>query len=539
MAKDIKHSLDARKLLETGLNKLADTVKVTLGPKGRNVILDRKFGSPMITNDGVTIAREIELEDAFENMGAQLVKEVATKTNDVAGDGTTTATVLSQAIVREGLKNIAAGANPMLIKRGIEMATEAVVNSLKEHSVPMQDSDDIAHVASNSAGDSGIGKLISNAMDQVGRDGVITVEESRSMQTELELVEGMQFERGYVSPYMVDDTEKKTSTLEDPLILVTDRKISTNADIIPLLEKIMENTRKLLIIAEDLEGEALTTIVLNKLRGAFDIVAVKAPGYGERRKDMLQDIAILTGATYISSDLGHDLKEVELDMLGQAKTVKVSKETTIISDGMGEKSEIDARIADIKNQIELTTSDFDKEKLQERLAKLSGGVAVIKVGAATETEMKEKKLRIEDALNATRAAVEEGIVVGGGVAFIRTQDAVLKVAEELKGDVKTGALIIHRALEEPLRQIVKNCGLEDGVILEHVRNEKDNVGFNAMTEGYEDLVVTGIVDPTKVTRSAIQNAASISGLFLTTEAAVVDIESDEPQVPMGGGMGMM
>ena len=539
MAKDIKHSIDARKLLESGLNQLADTVKVTLGPKGRNVILDRKFGSPLITNDGVTIAKEIELEDAFENMGAQLVKEVATKTNDVAGDGTTTATILSQAIVREGLKNVAAGANPMLIKRGIELATEAVVKSLKEHTVEIQNSDDIAHVGSNSAGDETIGKLIGEAMDKVGRDGVITVEESKSMLTELELVEGMQFERGYVSPYMVDDPEKKTSTLEDPLILVTDKKISTNADIVPLLEKILESGRKLLIVAEDLEGEALTTIVLNKLRGAFDIVAVKAPGYGDRRKDMLQDIAILTGATYISNDLGHDIKEVELSMLGKAKHVKVSKEATIISDGLGDKDLIKARIGEIKNQIEDTTSDFDREKLQERLAKLSGGVAVIKVGAATETEMKEKKLRIEDALNATRAAVEEGILVGGGVAYIRTQEAVRDLADTLEGDYRTGAMIIHRALEEPLRQIVRNAGLEDGVVLEHVRNESGNIGFNALTEQYEDLVLAGIVDPTKVTRSAIQNAASISALFLTTEAAVVDIPKDEP-MPMGGGMpGMM
>ena len=468
MAKDIAHSADARVKLETGLNKLADTVKVTLGPKGRNVILERKYGSPLITNDGVTIAKEIELEDAFENMGAQLVKEVATKTNDVAGDGTTTATLLSQAIVREGLKNVAAGANPMLIKKGIEQATEAVVEYLKKSSIVIAESKDIAHVASNSAGDDQIGELISGAMEKVGKDGVITVEESKSMLTELELVEGMQFDRGYVSPYMVDDMEKKTATLEEPLILVTDKKISTNVEIVPLLEKIMESGRKLLIVSEDLEGEALTTIVVNKLRGAFDIVAVKAPGFGDRRKDMLQDIAILTGAKYISSDLDHDLKDVQLSDLGRARNVVVSKDDTILSDGYGDKVKIDERIAEIRNQIELTDSDFDREKLQERLAKLSGGVAVIKVGAATEIEMKEKKLRIEDALNATRAAVEEGIVPGGGIAFIRAMDAVNDVVDSLEGDYRTGALIIRRALEEPLRQIVQNAGLEGSVILEKV-----------------------------------------------------------------------
>ena len=540
MAKEIKHQADARKKLEAGLNKLADTVKVTLGPKGRNVIIEKKFGAPLITNDGVTIAKEIELECGFENMGAQLVKEVATKTNDVAGDGTTTATVLSQAIVREGLKNLAAGANPMLIKRGIEQATEKAVEAIKKNSTQIKKSEEIAHVGANSAGDENIGNLISEAMDKVGRDGVITVEESKSMATELELVEGMQFERGYVSPYMVDDLEKKTATLQDPLILVTDKKISTNQEIVPLLEQIMESGKKLLIISDDLEGEALTTIVLNKLRGAFDIVAVKAPGFGERRKDMLQDIAILTGGKYISTDLGHDLREVTLQDLGRAKMVQVSKENTIISDGNGVKKEIQERVNSIKTQIEETTSDFDREKLQERLAKLSGGVAVIRVGAATEVEMKEKKLRIEDALNATKAAVEEGIVPGGGVAFIRAQAAVEKLAKGLQGDYKTGAMIIYKALEEPLRQIVRNAGLEDSVVLEAVRKASGNNGFNALTEEYTDLVKDGIVDPTKVTRSALQNAASVSALFLTTEAAIVEIPKDEPEVPMGGGMpGMM
>lgn len=540
MAKDIKHQADARQKLEAGLNKLADTVKVTLGPKGRNVIIDKKFGSPLITNDGVTIAKEIELECPFENMGAQLVKEVATKTNDVAGDGTTTATVLSQAMVREGLKNLAAGANPMLIKKGIEQATEKAVEAIQKNSTMMKKSEDIANVAANSAGDDTIGKLISEAMDKVGRDGVITVEESKSMATELELVEGMQFERGYVSPYMVDDLEKKTATLQDPLILVTDKKISINQEIVPLLEQIMESGKKLLIISEDLEGEALTTIVLNKLRGAFDIVAVKAPGFGERRKDMLQDIATLTGAKYIASDLGLDLKEVTLQDLGRAKMVQVSKENTIISDGAGNKQEIKERIASLKVQIEETSSDFDREKLQERLAKLSGGVAVIRVGAATEVEMKEKKLRIEDALNATKAAVEEGIVAGGGVAYIKAQQSVEELAKGLQGDYKTGAMIILKALEEPLRQIVRNAGLEDSVILEEVRKATGNLGFNALTEEYTDLLKAGIVDPTKVTRSALQNAASISALFLTTEAAVVEIPKDEPEMPMGGGMpGMM
>lgn len=542
MAKEIKHALEARKGLEDGLNLLADTVKVTLGPKGRNVILERSFGSPLITNDGVTIAKEIELEDAFENLGAQLVKEVATKTNDVAGDGTTTATVLAQAIVREGLKNVAAGANPILVKKGIEGATKAAVGFLESISVAVDRSEDIAHVAANSAGDDQVGEYISRAMDKVGRDGVITVEESKSMDTELEVVEGMQFERGYVSPYMVDDVEKKTASLEEPLILITDHKVSNNADIVPLLEKILESGQKLLMITEDLEGEALTTIVVNKLRGAFDVVAVKAPGFGDRRKDMLQDIAILTGGSYISKDLGHDLKEVELSQLGRAKNVLVTKDDTIISDGYGDKEEIQKRVNQIRNDIDNTDSEFDKEKLQERLAKLAGGVAVLRVGATTEIEMKEKKLRIEDALNATRAAVAEGILPGGGVAYVRAQKAVESYLEELEGDYRTGALIILRALEEPLRQIAANAGAESSVILESVKGREGNEGFNALTGVYEDLFKAGIVDPTMVARSALENAASISALFLTTEAAVVDIpEKDNAMPPMGGmgGMGGM
>ncbi len=539
MAKEIKHALEARKGLENGLNILADTVKVTLGPKGRNVILERSFGSPLITNDGVTIAKEIELEDAFENLGAQLVKEVATKTNDVAGDGTTTATVLAQAIVREGLKNVAAGANPILVKKGIEGATKAAVDFLESISVPVDKSEDIAHVAANSAGDDKIGEHISNAMDKVGRDGVITVEESKSMNTELEVVEGMQFERGYVSPYMIDDVEKKTASLEEPLILITDHKISTNAEIVPLLEQILESGQKLLIITEDLEGEALTTIVVNKLRGAFDVVAVKAPGFGDRRKDMLQDIATLTGGTYVSKDLGHDLKEVQLNQLGRAKNVLVTKDDTIISDGYGDKEEIKKRVAQIRNDIENSDSDFDKEKLQERLAKLAGGVAVLRVGATTEIEMKEKKLRIEDALNATRAAVAEGILPGGGVAYVRAQKAVEEYIESLEGDYRTGGLIILKALEEPLRQIAANAGSESSVVLESVKGKEGNEGFNALTGVYEDLFKAGIVDPTMVTRSALENAASISALFLTTEAAVVDIPEPADAMPPMGGMGGM
>ncbi|NLY37336.1 MAG: chaperonin GroEL [Tissierellia bacterium] len=541
MAKDIKHALDARKSLEIGLNLLADTVKVTLGPKGRNVILERSYGAPLITNDGVTIAKEIELEDAFENLGAQLVKEVATKTNDVAGDGTTTATVLAQAMVREGLKNVAAGANPILVKKGIEGATKAAVSYLESISVVVDSSADIAHVASNSAGDDKIGEIISEAMEKVGRDGVITVEESKSTTTELEVVEGMQFERGYVSPYMVDDVEKKTASLEEPLILITDHKVSTNAEIVPLLEQILESGQKLLLITEDLEGEALTTLVVNKLRGAFDVVAVKAPGFGDRRKDMLEDIAVLTGGKYISKDLGHDLKEVRLDELGRAKNVHITKDTTIISDGYGDKEKIQARVAQIRHDIENSDSDFDKEKLQERLAKLAGGVAVIRVGATTEIEMKERKIRIEDALNATRAAVAEGILPGGGVAYVRAQKAVEDYAETLEGDYKTGALIILRSLEEPLRQIVANAGAESSVVLEAVKSRQGNEGFNALTGIYEDLFLAGIVDPTMVSRSALENAASISSLFLTTEAAVVDLPSKDSDMPMGGmgGMGGM
>ncbi len=541
MAKEIKHALDARKSLEAGLNLLADTVKVTLGPKGRNVILEKSFGAPLITNDGVTIAREIELEDAFENLGAQLVKEVATKTNDVAGDGTTTATVLAQAIVREGLKNVAAGANPILIKKGIEGATEAATSYLESISVVVDSGEDIAHVAANSAGDEKVGDIISEAMEKVGRDGVITVEESKSTATELEVVEGMQFERGYVSPYMIDDVEKKTASLEEPLILITDHKISTNAEIVPLLEQILESGQKLLMITEDIEGEALTTLVVNKLRGAFDVVAVKAPGFGDRRKDMLEDIAILTGGKYISKDLGHDLKEVRLDELGRAKNVHITKDDTIISDGYGDREAIAARVAQIRHDIENSDSEFDTEKLQERLAKLAGGVAVIRVGATTEIEMKEKKLRIEDALNATRAAVAEGILPGGGVAYIRAQKAVEEYAETLEGDYRTGALIILRSLEEPLRQIAANSGRESSVILEAVKQREGNEGFNALTEVFEDLFQAGIVDPTMVARSALENAASISALFLTTEAAVVEIPAEGPEMPMGGmgGMGGM
>lgn len=541
MAKDVKHALDARTSLEAGLNLLADTVKVTLGPKGRNVILERSFGAPLITNDGVTIAKEIELEDAFENLGAQLVKEVATKTNDVAGDGTTTATVLAQAIVREGLKNVAAGANPILVKKGIEGATRAAVDYLEGISVKVDSSEDVAHVAANSAGEDKVGDIISEAMEKVGRDGVITVEESKSTSTELEVVEGMQFERGYVSPYMIDDVEKKTASLEEPLILITDHKVSTNAEIVPLLEQILESGQKLLLITEDIEGEALTTLVVNKLRGAFDVVAVKAPGFGDRRKDMLEDIAILTGGKYISKDLGHDLKEVRLDELGRAKNVHITKDDTIISDGYGDKDLIAARVSQIRNDIENSDSEFDIEKLQERLAKLAGGVAVIRVGATTEIEMKEKKLRIEDALNATRAAVAEGILPGGGVAYVRAQKAVEDYAASLEGDYKTGANIILRSLEEPLRQIAANSGRESSVILEAVKQREGNEGFNALTEVYEDLFKAGIVDPTMVARSALENAASISALFLTTEAAVVEIPSEEPAMPMGGmgGMGGM
>ena len=542
MAKEINYGEDVRKKLLTGVDRLADTVKITLGPKGRNVLLDKKYGSPVITNDGVTIAREIELEDAFENMGAQLVKEVATKTNDVAGDGTTTATLLAQAIIREGFKNVAAGANPMVLKKGIQGAVDVAVGEIKGISIPVQGKHEIAQVASISAGEEEIGSLIADAMEKVGTDGVITVEESKSMGTTLEVVEGMQFDRGYLSAYMVTDAEKMEAVLSNPYILLTDKKITNIQEILPILEQIVQQGRKLLIIAEDVEGEALATIVVNKLRGTFECVAVKAPGFGDRRKAMMADIAALTGGVVISEELGYELKEATLDMLGTAATVKVNKENTVVVDGAGDPDDIKARIAQIKVQIEETTSDFDREKLQERLAKLSGGVAVIQVGAATETELKERKLRIEDALNATRAAVEEGIVSGGGVAFINVIPSVAKYVEELEGDTKTGASIIMRALEEPIRQIAENAGLEGSVVVSKIKAEKAGVGFNVVNEKYEDMMKAGIVDPAKVTRSALQNAASVSAMLLTTEAGVVDIEEDAPPAmpPMGGGgMGMM
>ncbi len=540
MAKLIKFGEEARKGLEAGVNQLADTVKVTLGPKGRNVILDKKFGAPLITNDGVTIAREIELEDPIENMGAQLVKEVATKTNDVAGDGTTTATVLAQAIVREGLKNVAAGANPMILKHGIEKAVEVAVNHIKEVSKTVDTREAIADVASISAADEVIGNLIADAMERVGKDGVITVEESRTMATELEVVEGMQFDRGYVSPYMVTDTEKMEAVQHDPYILITDKKISNIQEILPVLEQIVQQGKKMLIIAEDIEGEALATLVMNKLRGVFDCVAVKAPGFGDRRKAMLQDIAIVTGGTVITEELGYDLKTATVDMLGRAKSVKIDKDNTTIIDGMGDAQAIEARVKEIKSQIEATTSEFDKDKLQERLAKLAGGVAVIQVGAATEVEMKEKKLRIEDALNATRAAVEEGIVPGGGTSLITAIPEVEKLIETLEGDVKTGAKIIARALEAPVRQIAANAGVEGSIVVDKIKNAPAGVGFNALSGVYINMIEEGIVDPTKVERSALQNAASISAMFLTTEAAVVDETEDVPPMPMGGGMpGMM
>jgi chaperonin GroEL len=541
MAKEIKFGEEARKKLLTGVDKLAGTVKITLGPKGRNVLLEKKYGSPMITNDGVTIAREIELEDAYENMGAQLVKEVATKTNDVAGDGTTTATLLAQAIIREGFKNVAAGANPMILKKGIQGAVEVAVEEIKKISIPVKGKQEVAQVASISAGDEEIGNLIADAMEKVGTDGVITVEESKSIGTTLEVVEGMQFDRGYLSAYMVTDAEKMEAVLSDPYILITDKKITNIQDILPILEQIVQQGKKLLIIAEDVEGESLATIVVNKLRGTFECVAVKAPGFGDRRKAMLADIATLTGGTVISDELGYDLKEATLDMLGRAATVKVNKDNTVIVDGAGNPDDIKARIAQIKTQIEETTSDFDREKLQERLAKLSGGVAVIQVGAATETELKEKKLRIEDALNATRAAVEEGIVAGGGTAFINVIPSVAKYVDGLNGDMKTGANIIMRALEEPIRQIAENAGLEGSVIVAKVKSEKPGVGFNVENEKCEDMVKAGIVDPAKVTRSALQNAASASSMLLTTEAGVVDIKEENPPMPPmgGGGMGGM
>jgi len=541
MAKDINYGEDARRKLQAGVDQLADTVKITLGPKGRNVLIEKKFGSPLITNDGVTIAREIELEDAFENMGAQLVKEVATKTNDVAGDGTTTATLLAQSIIREGFKNVAAGANPMILKKGIQSAVNVAVEEIKKISKKVESKESIAQVASVSAADEEIGSLIAEAMEKVGNEGVITVEESKSMGTTLDVVEGMQFDRGYLSAYMVTDTDKMEAVVSNPYILITDKKISNIQEILPILEQIVQQGRKLIIIAEDVEGEALATIVVNKLRGTFDCVAVKAPGFGDRRKEMLKDIAILTGGQVISEEVGYDLKEATLDMLGTANTVKVNKDTTVIVDGAGQQSEIESRVHQIKTQIEEATSEFDKEKLQERLAKLSGGVAVIQVGAATETELKEKKLRIEDALNATRAAVEEGIVSGGGTAFVNVIPAVAEYVKTLSSDEKTGAAIIMRVLEEPVRQIAENAGLEGSVIIAEVKKNKAGVGFNAATEQYVDMIEAGIVDPAKVTRSALQNAASVSAMLLTTEAGVVDIKKDEPPMPpMGGGMpGMM
>ena len=541
MPKEIKFAEDTRRALERGVNKLADTVKVTLGPKGRNVILDKMYGVPLITNDGVTIAKEIELEDRFENMGAQLVKQVATKTNDVAGDGTTTATVLAQAIIREGLKNVTAGANPIILRKGIQKAVESAVEELKKQSRTIETQEEIAQVGSVSSGDNEIGKLIAQAMEVVGKEGVITVEESKTMNTELETVEGMQFDRGFVSAYMVTDVDKMEAVLNDPYILITDKKISNIQELLPILNKIVEQGKKLLIIAEDVEGEALSTLVLNKLRGVCEIVAVKAPGFGDRRKEMLQDIAILTGGVVISEEVGYDLKECDLDMLGRASSIKVVKDSTTIVGGFGEKEEIQNRVNQIKHLIEETSSDFDKEKLLERLAKLAGGVAVVKVGAATEVEMKEKKLRIEDALNATRAAVEEGIVAGGGTALVSTIPVLDKLVETLEGEEQLGAKIVRKALEEPLRQIAINAGLEGAVIVQNVIEEDSEVGFDALNEKYVNMIEAGIVDPTKVTRSALQNAASIAGVFLTTEAAVADIpEKEDKAAAMGAGMpGMM
>ena len=540
MAKEIKYGTEARKAMEIGVNKLADTVKVTLGPKGRNVVLDRKFGSPLITNDGVSIAKDIDFEDPYENMGAQLVREVATQTNDVAGDGTTTATVLAQAMIHEGLKNIEAGANAIILRKGMHKATAAAVEEIKAMSQVVSTKNHIARVAAISSGDDEVGNMIADAMEKVTNDGVITVEESKTMNTELELVEGMQFDRGYLSSYMVTDTEKMVAVLDDPYILVTDRKISNIQDIVPLLEQVMQSGAKLLIIADDVEGEALATLVLNKLRGTFTCVAVKAPGFGERRKAMLQDIATLTGAQVLSEEFGFELKDAKLNMCGRARTVTVDKEHTIIADGAGDKDAIASRVAQIKANIEDCTSDFEREKLQERLAKMSGGVAVIKVGAATETEMKEKKLRMEDALAATRAAVEEGIVAGGGTAYIHATDAIKEVVESLTGDEKTGAMIVLKALEAPIRQIAENAGLEGSVIVNKVKDMGKGIGFNALTEEYVDMVEVGIVDPAKVTRSALQNATSVASTFLTTEAVVAEMPSKNPEPPMNpaamGGM---
>lgn len=542
MAKDLHYGEDSRRKLLAGVDKLADTVKITLGPKGRNVLIERAYGSPLITNDGVSIAKEIELEDQVENMGAQLVKEVATKTNDVAGDGTTTATLLTQAIVREGFKNVTAGANPMVLKKGINSAVEVAVDYLKNSAHKVDNKESIAQVASVSAGDAEIGELISEAMEKVGKDGVITVEESRSLGTTLDVVEGMQFDRGYLSPYMAANSEKMEAVLDNPYILLTDKKISNIQDLVPLLEDIMKAGRKLLIVADDVDGEALATLVVNKLRGTLDVVAVKAPGFGDRRKAMMEDIAILTGGTVISEELGYELKEATADMLGKAGTVKVNKDHTVIVNGAGDKDEIAERVEKIKGEIEDTTSDFDREKLQERLAKLVGGVAVINAGAATETELKEKKLRLEDALNATRAAVEEGIVAGGGTSLIGAIEAVSKFAEAQEGDMRTGARIVVRALEEPVRQIAENAGFEGSVIVAKVKESKEGIGFNAATEEYVDMIEAGIVDPVKVTRSALQNASSVAGMLLTTEAGITDIKEAEPAMPAmpaGGGMGMM
>ena len=540
MAKEIKFGVEARSALEAGVNKLADTVRVTLGPKGRNVVLDKSFGAPLITNDGVTIAKEVELEDAFENMGAQLVKEVATKTNDVAGDGTTTATVLAQAMIQEGMKNLEAGANPIILRRGMKKATDKAVESLKAMSSKVNGKDQIAKVAAISAGDEEVGNMVADAMEKVSNDGVITIEESKTMQTELDLVEGMQFDRGYLSAYMCSDMDKMEATLDDPYILITDKKISNIQEILPLLEQIVQSGAKLLIIAEDVEGEALTTLIVNKLRGTFNVVAVKAPGYGDRRKAMLEDIAILTGGQVISSDLGLELKDTTMDQLGRAKSVKVQKENTIIVDGAGDKDAIQGRIKQIRAQIEETTSEFDKEKLQERLAKMAGGVAVIRVGAATETEMKEAKLRMEDALNATRAAVEEGIIAGGGSAYIHASKEVAKLADTLEGDEKTGAKVILKALEAPLYYISANAGLEGAVIINKVKESAPGTGFNAATEEYVDMVENGILDPVKVTRSALQNATSVASTLLTTESVVANIKEDAPAMPAGNpGMGMM
>ena len=541
MAKEIKYGAEARAALEAGVNKLADTVRVTIGPKGRNVVLDKSFGAPLITNDGVTIAKEIELEDGFENMGAQLIREVAAKTNDVAGDGTTTATVLAQAMVNAGMKNLAAGANPIVLRKGMKKATDKAVEAIADMSSKVTSKEQIARVAAVSSGDESVGQMVADAMEKVSNDGVITIEESKTMQTELDLVEGMQFDRGYISAYMATDMEKMEAVLDDPYILITDKKISNIQDILPVLEQIVQSGARLLIIAEDIEGEALTTLIVNKLRGTFNVVAVKAPGYGDRRKEMLQDIAILTGGQVISEELGMDLKEATMDQLGRAKSVKVQKENTVIVDGCGDKEAINGRVEQIKKAIDETTSDFDREKLQERLAKLAGGVAVIRVGAATETEMKEAKLRMEDALNATRAAVEEGIIAGGGSAYIHASKEVAKLADELEGDEKTGAQIILKALEAPLRRIAENAGLEGSVIIDKVRSEEPGFGFNALTEEYVNMVDNGILDPAKVTRSALQNATSVASTLLTTESVVANIKEDAPAMPAGGagGMGMM